>query len=137
MSATVRELKRAELWKTIATVCSPLPGASYSTGSPPMSIAPLSGFSSPIMWRRRTLFPVPLFPSMTTVSPGSISRSTPRSTWFWPKDFVSPDILTPTGVEFRYPRRPFPVRLLPRPAVPSPPFPPLSFTISPCSGISN
>src|ERR1017187_9725282 len=46
--------------------------------SPSISTSPEVGFIRPMMCLSRTLLPPPLLPTMTTVSPFSTSRSTPR-----------------------------------------------------------
>ena len=51
-----------------------------TTSSPSTSMVPASGCMSPMMCLSRTLLPVPLRPSTTTVRPVGMSRSTPSST---------------------------------------------------------
>src|SRR2546428_481108 len=66
-----------------------LGGTSPSTRSPPMSISPDVGRSSPAIIRSSVVFPEPEEPSSTRNSPSRIERSTPSTAWRSPKCFLS------------------------------------------------
>src|SRR2546425_6794308 len=65
-----------------------LGGTSPSTRSPPMSISPDVGRSSPAIIRSSVVFPEPEEPSSTRNSPSRIERSTPWAAWRSPKCFL-------------------------------------------------
>ena len=52
---------------------------SPDSGRPPTSTVPAVGLSSPARCHSRVVFPAPDGPSSATISPGSMTRSTPRS----------------------------------------------------------
>ena len=92
-SPTVSESKSAPCWKSIATfrrIGTSASSSSPARATPSTSTSPASGRMSPFMCFKSTLFPDPLPPSTTTVSPVGTSRSRPRSTSFGPKDFPRP-----------------------------------------------
>jgi hypothetical protein len=49
------------------------------SGRPPTSTVPAVGLSSPARCHSRVVFPAPDGPSSATISPGSMTRSTPLS----------------------------------------------------------
>src|SRR2546427_1642813 len=75
-----------------------LGGTSPSTRSPPMSISPDVGRSSPAIIRSSVVFPEPEEPSRTRNSPSPIERSTPSTAWRSPKCFLRFWISTPATV---------------------------------------
>src|SRR2546422_9475306 len=75
-----------------------LGGTSPSTRSPPMSISPDVGRSSPAIIRSSVVFPEPEEPSRTRNSPSRIERSTPSTAWRSPKCFLKFWISTPATV---------------------------------------
>src|SRR3989442_10397305 len=75
-----------------------LGGTSPSTRSPPMSISPDVGRSSPAIIRSSVVFPEPEDPSRTRSSPSRIERSTPSTAWRSPKCFLRFRISTPATV---------------------------------------
>src|SRR3989475_8365864 len=75
-----------------------LGGTSPSTRSPPMSISPDVGRSSPAIIRSSVVFPEPEDPSRTRNSPSRIERSTPSTAWRSPKCFLRFRISTPATV---------------------------------------
>src|SRR5436305_9199748 len=99
-SATVSEARRAEDWKTMAMRKGFSSGgrARYSPSSmPPTVMRPASGRSRPTIWRSSTDFPVPLWPTMASSSPGATRRSTPASTTCSPYAFRTPASSTGTA----------------------------------------
>src|SRR5438309_8195673 len=75
-----------------------LGGTSPSTRSPPMSISPDVGRSSPAIIRRSVVLPEPEEPSRTRNSPSRIDRSNPSTAWRSPKCFLRFRISTPATV---------------------------------------
>ena len=88
-SMTFMLLKRLKPWNTmpmdsrrrLTLTCS------AARSSPWNHTWPASGVSSRLMQRSRVDLPEPEAPMMVTTSPGMTSKSTPRRTWFAPKDF--------------------------------------------------
>lgn len=66
----------------------------FTMSTPLMSTRPFSGFSSPMMDFRKTVFPVPEGPSMTLTSPAGRVRLTSCQMFCLPKDFVRPSTTT-------------------------------------------
>src|SRR2546427_2790967 len=98
-SATVSEARSAEDWKTMAMRKGFSSGgrARYSPSSiPPTVMRPASGRSRPTICRSSTDFPVPLWPTMASSSPGATRRSTPASTTCSPYAFRTPASSTET-----------------------------------------
>src|SRR6266446_4034665 len=98
-SATVSEARSAEDWKTMAMRKGFSSGgrARYSPSSiPPTVMRPASGRSRPTICRSSTDFPVPLWPTMASSSPGATRRSTPASTTCSPYAFRTPASSTGT-----------------------------------------
>src|SRR3989454_576914 len=75
-----------------------LGGTSPSTRSPPMSISPDVGRSSPAIIRSSVVLPEPEEPSRTRNSPSRIERSTPSTAWSSAKCFLRFRISTPATV---------------------------------------
>src|SRR6516225_6968248 len=69
--------------------------------SPSTSMRPSSKLSSPLIDRSSVLLPEPLRPMIATTSPSPMRRSTPLSTWFWPKCLCRPSMRT-NAMEFPF-----------------------------------